>query len=224
MDLNRPLTNFGYRIIALIGAAMLLIRAMLRRPVNLYRHARLMLQLPGVIEALNHSGVRYMVAGGLSYEAVRGRITRLHKDLDLTIDANDLGGLRASLEQIGFRYYRDRLCSCYFLRPGMKIDVFMWETQRSHHLRMIDTFEGSLCLRVPCELFKSTNHKLVGLSLHVQPLWIARMFKSLARSKADVRLLETFEPPEGYGFVETKSVESFPVDLMALVHLPDPAR
>jgi len=51
----------------------------------------------GVLDALDECGVRSWVGGGWGVAALAGRQTRWHHDLDVAVDAADLGRCLAAL-------------------------------------------------------------------------------------------------------------------------------
>jgi hypothetical protein len=149
------------------------------------------------------------------------RITRPHKDLDLTVPAADFPALKACLLGIGFRCERDRVCSFNFLRPGLKVDVFLWHPRERDQFLMIETLRGSLSARVPAELCQRVYRELNGVRLPVQPMWISRMFTSMISCKADIAFLEQHEPPDGYRFAAGTGTEHLPVEVLSVVPLAE---
>lgn len=61
-----------------------------------------------VVGAVQGAGVACLVAGGWGVDALLGRQTRRHDDLDLLVERfpDDLPAARAALEPLGFRYRR----------------------------------------------------------------------------------------------------------------------
>ena len=55
-----------------------------------------------VLDALDQAGVRHWVGGGWGVAALAGRQTREHRDLDLAVDADDLGRCLATLTALGY--------------------------------------------------------------------------------------------------------------------------
>jgi lincosamide nucleotidyltransferase A/C/D/E len=78
-----------------------------------------------VLGALGGAGVRYWVAGGWGVAALAGRQTRPHRDLDLAVDAVDLGRCLGLLGGLGYVAETDWLPSRIELRaPGERwVDV-----------------------------------------------------------------------------------------------------
>ncbi len=62
-----------------------------------------------VLEALDHAGVRYWLGGGWGVDALQGRCTRAHRDLDLAVDEETFGAASLALEQLGFTPQTDWL-------------------------------------------------------------------------------------------------------------------
>lgn len=78
-----------------------------------------------VLDALDEAGVRYWAGGGWGVAALAGRQTRRHRDLDLAVDAADLGRCLAALGRLGYAAETDWLPSRTELRsPGDRwVDV-----------------------------------------------------------------------------------------------------
>jgi lincosamide nucleotidyltransferase A/C/D/E len=78
-----------------------------------------------VLDALDGAGVRHWVGGGWGVAALVGRQTRPHRDLDLNVDAEDLGSCLAALGELGYAPETDWLPSRVELRaPGDRwVDV-----------------------------------------------------------------------------------------------------
>jgi lincosamide nucleotidyltransferase A/C/D/E len=69
-------------------------------------------ELPDVLEvsgALRAAGIRHWLAGGWGVDALVGRQTRPHRDLDLAVDADDLAGAVAVLADLGYDVETDWL-------------------------------------------------------------------------------------------------------------------
>lgn len=61
-----------------------------------------------VVAALDTDGLRYWIAGGWGVDALVGRQTREHRDLDLAIDASQEGRVLAALGGLGYRIETDQ--------------------------------------------------------------------------------------------------------------------
>lgn len=55
-----------------------------------------------VLNALDGAGARHWVGGGWGVAALAGRQTRQHRDLDLAVDARDLGRCLVVLDRLGY--------------------------------------------------------------------------------------------------------------------------
>ena len=55
-----------------------------------------------VLDRLDEAGVRHWVAGGWGVDALAGRPTRPHRDLDLAVDADQWGSAVDVLETLGY--------------------------------------------------------------------------------------------------------------------------
>lgn len=62
-----------------------------------------------VLDALEHAGVRYWLTGGWGVDALHGKATREHRDLDLAIDVDTFENARTRLEEMGFTAQTDWL-------------------------------------------------------------------------------------------------------------------
>jgi lincosamide nucleotidyltransferase A/C/D/E len=60
-----------------------------------------------VLDALARAGCRAWVGGGWGVDALAGRQTRPHRDLDLAIDAHDEAPALAALERLGYAVETD---------------------------------------------------------------------------------------------------------------------
>jgi lincosamide nucleotidyltransferase A/C/D/E len=82
-------------------------------------------QALGLLDRLSDAGIRAWVAGGWAVDAVVGRQTRHHGDLDLAVDASQLDALRALLAEEGFVLTVDWLPSRAELTAadGRRVDV-----------------------------------------------------------------------------------------------------
>jgi lincosamide nucleotidyltransferase A/C/D/E len=82
-------------------------------------------QVLGLLDVLSGAGIRAWVAGGWAVDAVVGRQTRPHGDLDLAIDASQFDALLALLREQGFVVSVDWLPSRVELTApdGRRIDL-----------------------------------------------------------------------------------------------------
>ena len=65
--------------------------------------------LLAVTTALHRAGIAHWVAGGWGVDALVGRQTRPHRDLDLAVDADQLDQAVALLRPLGYRPETDCL-------------------------------------------------------------------------------------------------------------------
>jgi len=59
-----------------------------------------------IIDWLEQQGVEVWLNGGWGVDALLGRQTREHQDLDLTISAKDRGAYSLAMQALGFGTYR----------------------------------------------------------------------------------------------------------------------
>lgn len=78
-----------------------------------------------VLELLERAGVRVSVDGGWGVDALLGRQTRSHADLDLVVAAGDLAIVHARLSGAGFVVVRDWLPTAlaYTHADGREVDL-----------------------------------------------------------------------------------------------------
>lgn len=92
-----------------------------------------------VLDALERAGSAVWVDGGWGVDALVGRTTRAHADLDLAIDANDLPDAQRALEELGFRHDRD-------VHPGLPARLVVRDAGRRqvdlHPLEFDDSGDG----------------------------------------------------------------------------------
>lgn len=62
-----------------------------------------------VVDMLDDAGIRHWVGGGWGVAALAGRQTRQHRDLDLAVNAEDLGRCLEVLNQLGYAAETDWL-------------------------------------------------------------------------------------------------------------------
>jgi lincosamide nucleotidyltransferase A/C/D/E len=60
-----------------------------------------------VLDRLDSSAVRFWLDGGWGIDALLGRVTRRHEDLDVVVARDDLAAVRAALAPLGFEHAAD---------------------------------------------------------------------------------------------------------------------
>jgi lincosamide nucleotidyltransferase A/C/D/E len=73
-----------------------------------------------VLDNLDDAGVEVAVAGGWAIDALVGRATREHGDLDLAVDTGDVERAMAALRGIGLRVVADELPGRLVLGDGVR--------------------------------------------------------------------------------------------------------
>lgn len=124
--------------------------------------------VPQVVGLLDGAAVRFWLDGGWGVDALIGRQTRDHDDLDLALAAGDLAAFEAAVGREGFREaYRDGDFNPVYADPaGRRVDVHLvdttCETRDGKGVRVyggqglpyeVGALEGSgeiLGIRVPC--------------------------------------------------------------------------
>jgi lincosamide nucleotidyltransferase A/C/D/E len=72
-----------------------------------------------IVEALETRGIPVWLSGGWGVDALVGRPTRQHHDLDLVVRAADTDGAVACLGSLGFRFYKSREVPAARLSRGL---------------------------------------------------------------------------------------------------------
>jgi len=98
-----------------------------------------------VLDALDEAGVRHWAGGGWGVAALAGRQTRPHRDLDLAVDAKDLGSCLAALGRLGYAAETDWLPVRIELSAagGRWVDVHPVAFGEDGHGRQADLDGGS---------------------------------------------------------------------------------
>jgi lincosamide nucleotidyltransferase A/C/D/E len=71
-----------------------------------------------LLDVLRTAGVEAVVDGGWGVDALLGRQTREHEDLDLVVALADVERIRAGLAPLGFAMHEDQLPVRFVLRDG----------------------------------------------------------------------------------------------------------
>ena len=98
-----------------------------------------------VLDALDGAGTRHWVGGGWGVAALAGRQTRQHRDLDLAVDARDLGRCLLVLDRLGYAAETDWLPVRIELRSAGErwVDVHPVVFDESGYGRQADLEGGS---------------------------------------------------------------------------------
>ena len=76
-----------------------------------------------ILAALRSSGVRATLDGGWGVDALLGRETRAHEDLDLVVALDDVPRIQEALRPLGFGLHEDQLPVRFVLRrSGEQVD------------------------------------------------------------------------------------------------------
>jgi lincosamide nucleotidyltransferase A/C/D/E len=97
-----------------------------------------------VLDALDGAGARHWVGGGWGVAALAGRQTRQHRDLDLAVDARDLGRCLVVLDRLGYVAETDWLPVRIEMRSAgeLWVDVHPVVFDASGHGRQADLEGG----------------------------------------------------------------------------------
>lgn len=140
-------------------------KALCRLPVYLrYRNAALLDLLRLVMAIINDNGLDCLVTGGMAYDALRGRLTRVHHDIDLMFMASCRAAVLASFKNAGFDLeeknpYHTRAST----GEGLYVDMFSWVEIGQEAMENIC---GGIMVRVPRHFFASRQSaRLQGIQL-----------------------------------------------------------
>jgi hypothetical protein len=123
-----------------------------------------------VIDALQATGVACWVSGGWGVDALAGRRTRTHRDLDLIVDAQDIGRALEVLRTLGYwEWYRTDSDVPLFSRvvvhdhelAGRAIDLHPLDISDEHVKLATGTIEGRAvgCLSLMSQLAAHSRYK-----------------------------------------------------------------
>jgi len=124
----------------------------------------------GVIDALQAAGVACWVNGGWGVDALAGRRTRTHRDLDLIVDAQNIGRALEVLSTLGYwEWYRTDSDVPLFSRvvvhdhelAGRAIDLHPLDISDEHVKLATGTIEGRAvdCLSLMSQLASHSRYK-----------------------------------------------------------------
>ncbi|MEO0514208.1 MAG: hypothetical protein AAF086_02790 [Planctomycetota bacterium] len=176
-----------YRSVGLIGLGSMGLRNAIRPMVRYYRHCRCVAELPKLVEMFEDAGLWYCVGGGFGHDAHRGRLSRLHGDLDFGIRREDMEAVTALFEARGYRVERQRLSTFKAVKPGCKIDLFLYFDAGDYWENPVDTgiIRFSKTLDSLC-----VHRDLLGVKMRVQPLMIGRAYLQMVRNPKDRAFLQ----------------------------------
>jgi lincosamide nucleotidyltransferase A/C/D/E len=117
-----------------------------------------------VLDSLDGAGVRHWMGGGWGVDALAGRQTREHRDLDLAVDADDLDRCLRVLGQLGYVAETDWLPVRIELRaPGARwVDVHPVRFSADGHGRQPDLDGGHFDYPPAAFTTGSIGGRLVG--------------------------------------------------------------
>lgn len=87
-------------------------------------------EVVAVVEWLESQSIVYQVNGGWAVDALGGRQTRTHRDVDVFVDARALPRLRAALQERGYEVAQDQLpVRIEYVAGTDRVDVHPMEMQ-----------------------------------------------------------------------------------------------
>ncbi len=158
-------------------------RVLARLSAIVYRNPPMpTLAMLSVVGALRDAGVSYWVSGGWGVDALVGRCTRIHRDLDLIVEESDVERAVEAILALGYReWYRSESDVPMFSRivfhnheiAGQAVDVHPLDVGSTHIEFTTGTIEDT---EIPC------------LSVAVQ-LQTHTAYKKRWRDRADIALM-----------------------------------
>lgn len=140
------------------------------------------------LSILKENNVCYFVSGGFANEAIRGKITRKHKDLDIYVFEENLDGLFIKIKEKGYRCFR-KLNKYRIHGDDLIVDVL--PVRKINDQRVII---GNLAhTSYPAEIFRLDNvFNLEGFSFRLAPnelLVFEMAFSKYPEDKKDAKKL-----------------------------------
>ena len=113
-----------------------------------YRNTEILELLEVVAETVEENNLTCFITGGIAYDALRGKLTRLHKDIDIALLARHRSALLAAFEKAGLRLYeKDPYCIVGQTKNGKShVDFFVWKETAEETAEMI---YGGVLIRIP---------------------------------------------------------------------------
>jgi hypothetical protein len=183
------------------------------RPVVIrFRSLLVYRELPRMIGLFDEAGIPYWLGGGVAYDAMRGRQTRPHNDLDLSIREEDVSRVRQLMVGAGFDFTQTRATSYTAKRQGLKVDFFAWRLRGENRLNFYDHF----VVIAPVELFERVVMTKIGKREYrlVAPE-VMHMFMPIVRNPNDCEFVNRLPLSPGYRIA--KRVQEIPMLLDGLV-------
>lgn len=138
--------------------------------------------LPGVVNLFDTHGIPYWLGGGIAYDAIRGHRTRPHKDIDISILAEDKPCVIEMLEEAGYEVRQTRPTSFEARRRGLKIDLFAWQLNGDYR----EMLYNSEIAAAPAELFEAYHIRRFGnVDVRITPPELFHLFMPLIRNPKD---------------------------------------
>ena len=145
-----------------------------------------------VLEILSRSGCRYWVAGGWGVDALCGRQTRVHPDLDLAVDLRDAAGVIDVLESRGYTIDTDwRPVRVELIKPGVGwVDLHPVGFDESGHGRQADVGGGGFDYPPGAFTFGALADVVIPCLSPNQQLRFRRGYQLRDVDRHDLQLLE----------------------------------
>lgn len=123
-------------------------KGLCRLPIyNRYRNAAIVDLLRSVTAIIDDNNLGCVVTGGLAYDALRGRLTRVHHDLDLLCLGSNRTAILAAFSAAGF-FLEEK--SVYHAKihsdNGLHADLFFWIETGEQYMEHIC---GGILVRIP---------------------------------------------------------------------------
>lgn len=136
-----------------------------RLPIYLrYRNAAVLDLLRLLTALIRDNSLDCCVTGGMAYDALRGRFSRVHSDIDLICLASNRPFILASLQAAGFRLEdKSSYHAAAYTSDGLRVDLFSW-VETAH--QTVEMITDGIMVRLPRAFFNvSQSASLCGVHL-----------------------------------------------------------
>ena len=160
-----------------------------RLPLYLrYRNAAILHRLRVVADLIREAGLHCPVTGGLAYDALRGKFTRVHHDLDLMFLSDIRPSVLASFEAAGFLLQeKSPYHTVARAEDDLRVDLFCWIETADHAAEHIC---GGVMVRMPrAFLTGSQTACLHGVRLTLPSNNYLKGIRPFVEAEADRRFL-----------------------------------
>lgn len=160
--------------------------------------------IPLLVDRFDQAGLWYTIGGGVAYDAMRGRITRPHKDIDLSVLEEDLPKIEALFTSEGFTFRYKRLSFYRAMKGSLNVDIFAWRRCGNFRQSVYDRFAAS----VPCELLDDPPIAFIGkLQISIDPPEVMHLYAPMVYNSTDQEFIQRLPIKSEYRFaIDRRSV------------------